>query len=369
MRQIQMIVSALGFLACVGSALGIEPAVRDAAGVFKPEAVQQAESIAAQIKRDSSKDVLVETFAAIPDSLQAKFKSMPKDRFYQEWAVSRAKAANLNGVYMLIVKNPGHLQVDVGRQTRQSAFRDADVNRLRDLMLGKLKQNDFDGALLEGVQLVQERVKTNTAGAPAGARPSGGTAAGPEATGSSPPVRSTPHTQRPTARPSDGSSMGGFVCLVGGLVGVFVIIAIVRSIAGGMRGGPSTGGPVMGGGYGGGGGGFGSGMLGGLLGGLMGGWLSDRWGDHGSSRSDSGPDDFSRGDTSSGGDFGSSQGPDQGSDFGSGGDYSTGGDFGGSGSSDNSWGNIESTDSGGGGFGDSGGDFGGGDFGGGDSSS
>jgi uncharacterized protein len=335
------------------SARALTPEVKDTAGFFSAAAVEKANREIAEIERKFKRDLLIETFPSVPADKAEQFKALDKrgrDVFFQKWAVERFRNEGVNGVYVLITKNPGHIQVEVGAETQKHAFTVEDGHALRDKMLAAFKQKEHDRGLEEGVTYVQRTMATNLAGRQ---RP-GGAIAGPlERVGIN------------KNAPIGGAGMSWVVWLIVIVVGLWIVMALLRGITRGMGGGS---GPPAGGGYGGGypggggygggggGGGFMSGMLGGLFGAAAGNWLYDSFGrgggggfgggSHGmfndNSTTTTDGSDVGQDPTGIGGDFEDSSGADSGGDF--------GGDSGG--------------DSGGGDFG--GGDFGGGDFGGGD---
>jgi uncharacterized protein len=214
----------------------------------------------------------------------------------------------VNGVYILLVKSPAHLQVVVGNETMKKAFTVRDRDALVSLMLAKLRAKDFDGALLEGVAFVSSTMRAHT-GAVAGG-------------GGVPQERSN-------AGAKPGSSWSWVVPLLIGLVVVWLVVGLLRALFGGARSPMDAGA--------GGGGGFGRSLLGGLFGTMAGMWMYDQFFGHGSSSygadhpHDSGLTDSSPSDTDysgSGGSFGDDSG---GGDGGGGGDFGGGGDSGGGG--------------------------------------
>lgn len=352
-------------------AASIAPEVRDEAGFFSPDAVRRANEVIQDIERDFKKDLLIETFPTVPADRAEEFKKLDsagRKKFFSDWAIERARAAKVNGVYIMLVKNPGHLQVEVGQETRKKAFTTANREELEERMLKKLreaakapdeaaKKKIHDEALLDAVRYVYNTMKANGAGSKV-EHPAAGNVG--ERSTHLPPANVPPH--RP-ASPA-GIGLGGILCWGLLIVGIaWVVIGLIRAFTGGMGGGGGYGpGGMMGGGMGG-GGGFMTGLLGGLFGAAAGSWLYDRffrgdsWGGGGMGGSAYGSDapadqprdtDYS----GSGGDFdGRDDGGGGGGDFGGGDAGGGGGDFGG----------------GGGDFGGGGGDFGGGggDFGGG----
>jgi uncharacterized protein len=312
--------------------------IRDEAHFFSPGAISEAQQIIDRIEQRHQKDVLIETFPTIPDDQKPKYEQLGKASFFSQWATSRARSQGVNGIYILITKDPAHLEMAVGNKTQQRDFTIADRNAVRDQLLAAFKEKKYDEGLISAVQEISRRMDAN---APAGAANQGG----------SPSPNYTPTFPRPQQR---GWGFGSIACI---LIAVVLFIVLIRGIFGRSGGGPSYGGGYpQGGGYqqggyyppqggygygGGGGGGFGRGFLGGLLGGALGGYAADK---------------FMHPDQQSGGGY--VPPATGGGDFGGGADTSfdsSGGDFGGGGGGG---------DSGGGGGGDFGGS-GGGDFGGG----
>ena len=310
---------AMLFSAAPGALAGTT-GIKDHADFFSANAESDATYNIRELQKTLKKDLLIETFAEIPADVRQGVNANDKaamSRLYDTWAVKRAKEESVNGVYVLLVKQPAHLQAVVGNDTQKQAFTLADRDALVQRMLGKLRAKDFDGALREGVAFV-----TSTMGRHAGSA------------GQSPPATAT-HQEAQAVKPA--SPFGGLVPIL--IIGVLAwlafafIRALVRSGSGGGNMVPGT--PGMGGG-----GGFGRSMLGGLFGAAAGMWLYDNFfGSHGSSAygapppsndplggsgGGTGDSPFSGQDTdysSSGGDFGGGSG----SDFGGGGDSGGGG--------------------------------------------
>ncbi len=323
----------MALLASVGLILGagaprtlaVGPEVRDAAGIFSAAAVKDADETVRRIQRDYRKELLIETFAAVPESRTEEY-AKNREEFFNNFVRERAMAARLDGIYVLIMKEqPPHryrIQVGVGQVTRQRAFTLSDRDALVKTFQSSFREDKFDEALRNGVALVERTLQSNLQGPVATKSNASGLRVDREA--SAPGYRSS------------SSSIGSIVVLVLFIfIGVLVVGFIIRLLRGAMGGTPGLGGAGgMGGGmgYGGGGGGFFSSLLGGIGGAMAGSWLYDRLfsntahaDDVHSSSSDAGvPSDFGRDFSSSGGDVDVSGG-----DFGGGG----GGDFGGGGDS------------------------------------
>jgi len=358
----------VGWLFTAGLATAAAVAeIRDDGGFFKADTIRQANKVIRELKEEHKIDLFIQTYKDIPDDLKKDFDKVKKDKkerdaFFEKWARQRAKEAEVNGIYILLLHkgddHPGHLQIEVGDQTRKKAFTIANRDKLDEIFLAKLKDpKTYDEGLLDTVKYVRDTVDANLGKEKAHAAPG--------------QVDSGEGSTLPAKGLLGG--IGGIICI--GLVillVVWVVFALIRAFSrmggGGGGYGPGYGGGGYGGGYGG-GGGFMSGMLGGMFGAAAGSWMYDRffrgdssYGGGGATHSGGGGADYSdqnKQDTDysgTGGDFGGDQG-----DAGGGGDFG-GGDAGGDAGGDLGGGGFfGGGDAGGGGdFGGGGGDFGGG---------
>jgi TLP18.3/Psb32/MOLO-1 phosphatase superfamily protein len=360
-RAVAAIVLA-GWLASAApvSASAVAPVIKDDGKFFSDDARAKADEQIRKIYHDFGKDLLIETFATVPADKAKDVNLKDKDareRFFEEWARERARDAEVNGIYILICKEPAHLQVEVGNETQKKAFTLSDREELVRGLAKKLRDHKEDEGLLDAVNFVGRKLREH------GVRPSA----------RSETVTEWGHRTAknfPAVIPGEENKGGGMMAGIGGLIcigiivllGVWLVVGVFRALTGGGGGyrggygpGPGGGGPGYGyGGGGGGGGGFMSSMLGGMFGAAAGNWMYNSFAG-GQSHTTGTPG----GTTSSGNDGGADAGNRPDTDY-SGGGADFGGDDGGGG------GGADFGESGGGGdFGGGGGDFGGG--GGGDS--
>lgn len=146
----------------------------DQAHFAKEQTLEQVNQILDEIHGRFGKDLMIETFASIPDDFKAKLqeaqgKQGGKDQFYAGWTRAEAVQLAVNGVMILITGDTRHLQVEVGLQTQSRAFTLADRDELTEKMGELLHKNDFDGAMLLAAQFVRDRMARNMAGGGAGA--------------------------------------------------------------------------------------------------------------------------------------------------------------------------------------------------------
>ena len=284
--------------------------VRDSGDFFSEAAIKEATRKISAIETQFKKDLVVETFPDIPEEIQRGVDLSDKralNKMFEQWTVKEAKQSRVNGIYILISKEPAHLQIVVGNDTQNKALTSKDREKLSGIMLSKLRAKKNDEALLECVQFVsttmaghvQPSTRVNNVAAP--------------------PAVSPRALQSERASP-----WGWIITAVLGIGAVWLIVGVLRSFMGrGATGGqgmmPSAGGGGM----------FGS-LLGGMFGAAAGMWLYDQFsGSHsnawGGDQENRGYDstEYSGQDTDysgTGGDFG---GDDIGGDWGGG----EGGDF------------------------------------------
>jgi uncharacterized membrane protein YgcG len=142
----------------------VQAQVKDDAGFFTAPAVSQADQVIKQINQGWNKDVKVETVKGVPADKLEKFKTLDKgerNKFYEDWARARAKGLGVKGVFILIVKQQGHLEIDVDDDTSKKGFAKADRKDLRDLLLDNFKKKEFDKGLTDGLALVRARLEKN----------------------------------------------------------------------------------------------------------------------------------------------------------------------------------------------------------------
>src|SRR5262249_29728126 len=130
------------WLANSGSALAV--GVRDDGGFFKEETIRKAETMIDEIKDRHQLDVVVETFRKIPDDMKKDYNPENKSQFFEQWARDRARKSRLTGVYVLLCKDPGHLQIEVGNKTGKKAFTPENRDELEKMFLKRLRAKEYD---------------------------------------------------------------------------------------------------------------------------------------------------------------------------------------------------------------------------------
>jgi uncharacterized membrane protein YgcG len=147
-------------LAWASSLYAVAPEIKDSAGFFKPEAVAKANKEIREIARSYDRDLLVETFPGIPGGQSERVKGMSvseREKFFASWASDRTDAAVVNGIYILICKEPAHLHVLVTPKGRDVFDHEAQ-SKLRGILLKDFRENKYDQGLQEAIQFVRDHL-------------------------------------------------------------------------------------------------------------------------------------------------------------------------------------------------------------------
>ena len=144
-----------------GAGAGAASEVHDNAHLFDAPTIEQVNADVLEIKQKFGKDLSIETFAEIPPDMGAGLESMGKDKFFEHWLRREARQAGTNGVFILIVKNPGRVQIGVGNSTKDKAFTYADRDALRNVILAKFQAKQLDAGLIDGTMFVLQKMKEN----------------------------------------------------------------------------------------------------------------------------------------------------------------------------------------------------------------
>src|SRR3954468_19193285 len=148
MKRIAILIAALLMGLSASSAVASKAQVIDNASFFSADAVDKANQRLSALDDRYGKQMRVETFPEIPADRKGNYNEARKRQFFQDWARSLAEQEKINGVFVLVCKNPSSLQVEVGGQTmRSGAITQANREAITDALLSAFKQKDFDGGL------------------------------------------------------------------------------------------------------------------------------------------------------------------------------------------------------------------------------
>jgi uncharacterized protein len=150
-----------GWLTTAGLAAAavFPPPVKDEGKFFSAETLDKVNKKARQLYTDFGCDVVVETFPAVPADMEAKYKELGKDKFFLEWARKRAGELGINGVYILICKSPGRVEVGLTGPAGKRQFAAGDRERIVNKMLGPFRDKKFDEGLTAALGFIESTLK------------------------------------------------------------------------------------------------------------------------------------------------------------------------------------------------------------------
>jgi uncharacterized membrane protein YgcG len=132
--------------------------VRDEAGFFSPAALARAEEQIREIHRASNQDVLIETVAALSAEQEKERKYQGTTQFFSQWAKERVAAAECDGIYILICREPQFIQVNAGSEA-EKAFPSAVRAELRRTLSRQFDKKHNDDGLLDAVGFIRSRLQ------------------------------------------------------------------------------------------------------------------------------------------------------------------------------------------------------------------
>ncbi len=153
-------IAILSGLVLVGPAGAVAPEIKDEGKFFSADAIKKANKQIREIARKYDRDLLIETFPTVPGGQAERVKAMsPEERgkFFLNWANDRAEAAVVHGVYILVCKDPAHLEVVITKKAKAVFDKEA-FHSLRDLLLKNFRAKHYDEGLQATVDFVQEKL-------------------------------------------------------------------------------------------------------------------------------------------------------------------------------------------------------------------
>ena len=151
-----------GCLVLAGPARAIyPPGVKDEGKFFTKEGLEKADKKIREIYAKYRKDVVVETYPAAPEGKTVPEEKEKRAKFFREWAETRIRDLGVNGVYVLVNRKPGRVEMAVDGLTRKRAFPAEDRNKAAKKMLAEFKDEKFDAGLMAALESIEASLKAN----------------------------------------------------------------------------------------------------------------------------------------------------------------------------------------------------------------
>jgi hypothetical protein len=141
--------------------------ITDEAGLYSPGAVQKATQEIEGIERAEHKGLVIETYKGVPEERNKAFRDMARkarDEFFLQWADSRARARQVDGVYVLVCKSPAYAQAVLGPDTEERVFPERDRVRLAEELTPGGWRRNHDKELLRAVAWFHTQLHHNLRG-------------------------------------------------------------------------------------------------------------------------------------------------------------------------------------------------------------
>jgi len=154
---------ALGWLVVVHQAQAVyPPPVKDGGKFFDAKALEKANAKIKDIYKKYKKDVVIETIDALSVDEQKKAKEEGNKKFFPKYALKRIDDLGVNGVYIVISKEPRWAQFEMDPQTRKTVFSNADRDKAYSKLIERFKEKEFDQGLLDALDAIEASLKAKT---------------------------------------------------------------------------------------------------------------------------------------------------------------------------------------------------------------
>jgi S1-C subfamily serine protease len=134
--------------------------IKDEGKFFSPEVVKKVNDDLRELTKKYHRDFAIETYATVPEGQAEKVKAMSKEEratYFRKWARERMREQQVDGIFLLICKEPSHLTVEVPARL-ESTFDEKAVKELADGLLTNFREKKYDEGLTEAVKFVTEKL-------------------------------------------------------------------------------------------------------------------------------------------------------------------------------------------------------------------
>jgi hypothetical protein len=133
----------------------------DKAKLFSADAVEQAATLTYEDREQYRKELRIRTYATVPwhkdiSRRVPKMTEVERERFFTRWA--RSDARFVDGVYILICKQPLEVRVVTQFRSRTQPITAEDGEQLREKILALIQEDKNDQALLQAANYFHDRL-------------------------------------------------------------------------------------------------------------------------------------------------------------------------------------------------------------------
>jgi hypothetical protein len=113
--------------------------VYDGGSLFTEKGIDKAKAAMGKALFERETGLTVETHAGVPKDRKLPDEPGERARFFESWAKSAAAGDRAKGVFVLVCRSPGYVQVIVDKTTRDRGFTAENEQRLREMLLDAFK--------------------------------------------------------------------------------------------------------------------------------------------------------------------------------------------------------------------------------------
>jgi hypothetical protein len=142
-----------------GRVVAVAPEIKDDGKFFSADAVKKANDIIRRIAQSTDVDLFIETLPALSGEQAEKLKNMSpaeRNKFFTSVAKDRAAAVAVHGIYILVTREPKHLEISLRHGPRE--FTRKDLDKLKSMLITDFRAQKYDDGLLKAVKFVQEKL-------------------------------------------------------------------------------------------------------------------------------------------------------------------------------------------------------------------
>ncbi len=180
-RQPQFVAFLCGAIAVVlsmASASVSSAKVVDSGQFFSPSVVVRANQLINRMHSKTGKTILVQTFATIPTSIKKEYPHLSQHELFYRWAGTIGRTLHVNGVVIIICRQPGYLIIRSGKATQKTALTLSEQARASQVMLDLFRGGQYESGLIAGLQFITRTIEQKAQAAQIAAGVANGSAAG-----------------------------------------------------------------------------------------------------------------------------------------------------------------------------------------------
>jgi uncharacterized membrane protein YgcG len=217
-----MLIGLVAVIFSILAAANVSAAVTDNGHFFAPSDVVLANQMITRMKATTGKTVVVQTYDTIPPAVVKQYPHAGLHQLFYRWAGTIGRSQHVNGIVIIICRQPGYLIIRSGKATLKSVFTQADQKGASQLMLDLFRSGQYQSGLLSGLRYITRVVEQRAAQLP--------------------PAKGLAAQAVTRSRPAPWHRM---MILIAVLLGIFVLFWLVtrrsRGVQSPMMGGPAGG--------------------------------------------------------------------------------------------------------------------------------